>query len=118
MRRLFVAAALASFLGACSTTQIESSAATIEGDIQAGAAALCGIVPTIGTILSVVGAVTGTTEITTLAGVGVTAIESDICSAAPATSSARYKALPLRSVAPATIGVEPHGVAVTGWRAG
>ena len=116
MKKFLIIAGLATSLGACSTAQITADAGVIESDIQAGAAALCGIVPTIGTILSVVGAVTGTSEITTIAATGITAVENDICTAAPPAASARYRALPLRSTAPATIGVEPHGISVTGWR--
>lgn len=116
MKRFLPAFIVLALLGGCTTAQIESTAATIEGDIQAGSAALCGIVPTIATILNVVGAVTGTTEVTTLVGSGITAVEADICSAVPPTASARYRALPRRGTSPATIGTTTHGVTVTGWR--
>ena len=117
MRKVLALVVLAPLaLAACTAAQIEQSAATIEADIQAGSAALCGIVPTIGTILAIAGAVTGTSEITTIANAGIAAIEADICSAAPASASARFKALPLRSGIPAVIGTSAHGVVVSGWR--
>ena len=115
-RKLMLASVGLLALAGCTAAQIESTAATIEGNIQAGAAALCGIVPTISTILAVAGAVTGTSEITAIANAGITAIENDICSAAPAATSARYRALPRRGAAPAVIGTTAHGVKVTGWR--
>src|ERR1700685_4618657 len=76
MRKLLLCCILAGFtLAGCTAAQIEQSAATIEGEIQSGAAALCGVVPTISSILAVVGAVTGSTEITTIANTGIAAIE-------------------------------------------
>lgn len=119
MRKLMLGAALASLLAfaGCTSAQIETDAANIESSIQAGTAALCGIVPTVSSIMSVVGIVTGTTEITTLVGAGVTAVEQDLCSAAPSPASSRFKALPLRAAAPGIIGTTQHGVTVTGWRA-
>lgn len=118
MRKTFFAAisGAALLLAGCSTAQITADAATIEADIQAGSAALCGIVPTIGTILAIAGAVTGTSDVITIANTGISAIEADVCSAAPAAASARLRALPLRSGVPAVIGTSKHGVTVSGWR--
>ena len=117
MRNLLLASTACAFiLAGCSTAQIESTAAQIEADIQAGSAALCGIIPTIGTILNVVGAVTGGGAVTTLIGTGIAAVEADICSAAPPAASARYRALPLRSNAPANIGISGRNIVISGWR--
>lgn len=116
MRKLLLVSVAAMSLVGCTAAQIESGAATIESDIQAGVAATCGIVPTVGTILAVVGAITGTTEITTIANAAIAAVEADICSAAPAAASARLRSLPLRSSVPVSIGTSRHGVPVYGWR--
>ncbi len=116
MHKLLLCSAVALSLGACTTEAIENATSTIEGDIQSGTSLLCGVVPTLASITSVVAAVVGQVEITTLSAAAEQAIENDICSAAPAKTSARYKALPLRSAAAAAIGVTQSGVAVRGWR--
>lgn len=118
IRRLLFATTLSASLAACSAAQIETSAATIEGDIQAGAAAACGIVPAISVILQVAAAVIpGAAAISTIGQAGVNAVEADICSAAPPVASARYKALPRANAGAAvSIGVSAHGVPVSGWR--
>lgn len=121
LRSLLLAApvAAASILAGCTSTQITSAAATIESDIQAGSAALCGVIPTVTSILDVVSAVVPGGSVLSVAGSAVTAVEADICSAAPPAASARYKALPRASSPglPATIGTTQHGVVVSGWRA-
>lgn len=119
MRKFMLGAAVASFVAVagCTTAQIEQATSTIEGDIQAGTATVCGIVPTLASVADVVFAVTGQTEISTLSNIAVQAVESDICSAAPSTQSARYRALPTQAAAPAVIGKSRHGVVVSGWRA-
>lgn len=104
-------------LGGCTAAQIEQAAATVENAIQDGTAALCGIVPTIQSITSVASVLfPGAASITAIAVAGEQAIEQDICAAAPAPASARYRALPLRGAAPAVIGVTPHQIVVKGWR--
>jgi hypothetical protein len=119
MRNLMLGGALAAFigLGGCTTAQIEQATATVDGDIQAGTATICGVVPTLASIADVVFAVTGQTQISALSNVAVQAVESDLCSAAPAKQSARFKALPSQASAPAVIGKSKHGVVVSGWRA-
>jgi hypothetical protein len=119
MRKFMLGAAMASFvaIGGCTTAQIEQATSTVEGDIQAGTAAVCGVVPTLASIADVVFAVTGQIAISTLSNVAVQAIEADLCSAAPATQSARFRALPTQTSAPAVIGRSKHGVVVSGWRA-
>lgn len=118
MRKLLIPFAAIALLGGCTAAQIESATTTVEGDIQAGAALLCGVVPTLTTITSVAGVLfPGAASITQIAVAGEAAIEKEICSAAPAPSSARYKALPLRSATPAVIGTSAHQVVVEGWRA-
>ena len=121
MRKIMLGAALAACvaLGGCTAAQIEQAANTIEADIQAGTAAACGIVPTLQSITSVASVLfPGVADITGIAAAGEQAIEQDICTAAPPTASARYRALPrLRATAAATIGVTTHGVTVQGWRA-
>ncbi len=119
MRKLMLASALSAFigLGGCTTAQIEQATSTIEGNIQAGTAAVCGIVPTLASIADVVFAVTGQTAISTLSNAAVQAVEADLCSAAPSTQSARFRALPSQASAPAFIGKSKHGVVVSGWRA-
>jgi len=121
MRKIMLGAAMAACvaLGGCTAVQIEQAANTIEGDIQAGTAAACGIVPTLQSITAVASVLfPGVAGITSIAAAGEQAIELDICTAAPAPASARYRALPrLRAAAAATIGVTAHGVAVQGWRA-
>jgi len=119
MRKFMLGAALASSiaLAGCTAAQIEAAATTVENDIQAGTAALCGIVPTLPAITSVAGVLfPGISSITEVAIAGETAIEKEICSAAPPPASARFKALPLKSAPPAVIGRTAHGVVVTGWR--
>ena len=119
MRKFMLGAALAAFAGltGCTTAQIQQATTTIEGDIQAGTAAICGVVPTLGSIADVVFAVTGQTVISALSNAAVQAVEADLCSAAPSTKSARFKALPTPSATPAVIGTSKHGVVVSGWRA-
>lgn len=119
MHKLMLGAALAAFVaaGGCTTAQIEQATTTIEGDIQAGTSAICGIVPTLSSIADVVFAVTGQTAIAALSDAAVQAVERDLCSAAPSTKSARFKALPAQTSAPAVIGKSRHGVIVSGWRA-
>jgi hypothetical protein len=119
MRKLMLGVALVAFVGlaGCTTAQIEQATVTIEGDIQATTANVCGIVPTLASIADVVFAITGQTEISTLSNVAVQAVEKDLCSAAPAAQSARFKGLPLRAAAPTVIGQSKHGVVVSGWRA-
>jgi len=120
MRKFMLATALCTTLGACSAAQIQSATTTIEGDIQAGVAAACGIVPTLATITSVAAVMfPGSAGLIGIVASGEAAIEADICKAAPPPASARYRALPRAAygVAPATIGVTPHDVVVRGWRA-
>jgi hypothetical protein len=121
MHKLMLGAALAPFvaLGACSTVQVEQTAAQVEQAIQSGAAAACGVIPTVSTVLSVIAAVTGQSEIVGLTQGAIAAIEGDICSAVPAPASARFRALPRASLgkAPAVIGVSKSGTTVVGWRA-
>lgn len=119
MHRLMLGAALSALMlaGGCTTAQIEQAAGTIEGNIQAGTAAICGIVPTLSSIADVVFAVTGQTEIAVLSNAAVQAVEKELCSAAPSTQSMRFKALPAQSSAPAVIGRSKHGIVVSGWRA-
>ncbi len=120
MRKFAFAAFMsaAALLGGCTTAQIEQATTTVEADIQAGTAALCGIIPTLQTITSVAAVMfPGISSITAVAVAGEGAIEQDICSAAPAPASARYRALPRVGSAPAVIGVTPHQVVVHGWRA-
>ena len=119
MRKFMLGAAMASFVAlvGCTTAQIEQATSTIEGDIQAGTAAICGIVPTLASIADVVFAVTGQTAISVLSNAAVQAVESDLCSAAPATKSVRFRALPTQSSAPVVIGTSRHVVVVSGWRA-
>jgi hypothetical protein len=119
MKKFLIVAALAggAMLGGCSTAQIENATTTIEGDIQAGTSLLCGVLPTLTSITSVVGAVIGQVEITTLSAAAEASIENAICNAAPTPASSRYRALPRASfgAAPASIGTV-NGVPVTGWR--
>lgn len=120
MHKFMLGAVLAAFIGlagGCTTAQIEQATATVEGDIQAGTAAVCGVVPTLASIADVVFAVTGQTVISALSNAAVQAVEADLCSAAPSTKSARFRALPTQSAAPAVIGTSKHGVVVSGWRA-
>jgi hypothetical protein len=118
MRKFMLGAVLASFtaLGGCSTAQIEQAVQTMDSTIQAAVAGTCQIIPTLGSIADVVLAVTGQPSIAALSNVAVQAVETDLCSAAPTAQSARYKALPLKSALPATIGRTKHGVVVSGWR--
>ena len=121
MRKLAIVLLCSCSLGACTSAQIQSATTTIEGDIQAGVAGACGIVPTLATITSVAAVLfPGSAGIVGVIAAGEAAIEADICSAAPAPASARYRALPRAGVgAPAaTIGLTPHDVVVKGWRAG
>lgn len=119
MRKLMLGGALVVLIGlaGCTTAQIEQVTSTVEGDIQAGTAAVCGIVPTLASIADVVFAVTGQTAISTLSNVAVRAVEADLCSAAPSAQSVRFRALPSQASAPAFIGKSRHGVMVSGWRA-
>ena len=120
MRKFMLGAALASSiaLAGCTAAQIEAASTTVENDIQAGTAALCGIVPTLPAITSVAGVLfPGIASITEVAIAGETAIEKEICSAAPPAASMKFKALPQRSSSPAVIGTTAHGVPVAGWRA-
>lgn len=114
MKKFFVVVALATTMLGCTTAQI----AQVEADIQAGTAALCGVIPTVTSILDVVEAVTGTSVFTGLTNTTIAAIEADICSAAPTPASARYRSIPLRSSGrlPVVIGQTQHGIVVTGWR--
>jgi hypothetical protein len=116
--RKFIIPAFAGFLllGGCTAAQIEAAQNTIEGDIQAGTSLACGIIPTLETITSVAGVLfPGIGSITAIGAAGETALENAICKAAPPAASARYRALPLKSGAPALIG-SVQGVPVSGWR--
>jgi hypothetical protein len=119
MKKLLVAALITGplVLAGCTAAQIEQTAATVESDIQAGAAAACGIIPTIGTVLSIVGAIyPPATSIAEIGAAGIAAIEAEVCSAAPPATSMRFKALPTRASTPAIIGTSVHGVTIQGWR--
>lgn len=114
----FIFPALAGFLllGGCTAAQIEAAQNTIEGDIQAGTSLACGIIPTLETITSVAGVLfPGISSIAAIGAAGEQTLENAICKAAPAPASARYRALPLKSGAPAIIG-SIQGVPITGWR--
>jgi hypothetical protein len=114
---LISAVAVPLILGGCTAAQIESGAATIEADIQAGAAAACGVIPTVTSILDIISVLYPPgTAVTAIAAAGISAIEKEICTAAPPISSARLRALPLPGNIPAVIGQSSHGVVVSGWR--
>lgn len=101
------------------TTQIEQTAATVEANIQAGTAAACQIVPTLGTIATAVLAITGQADIASLSSAAVSAIEEDLCtSIANPVAAARLRAAPTPGAGkPVVIGKSNAGVKVTGWRA-
>lgn len=120
MRKLAIALLCAGSLAGCTAAQIQSATTTIEGDIQAGVAAACGIVPTLATITEVASVLfPGSAGLIGIVASGEAAIEADICKAVPPAASAKFRAIPRAAygVAPAVIGVTPHGVGVTGWRA-
>ena len=120
MRRaiLGLTAFVAITLGGCTTAQIATTVTQIEGAIQSGVAIACGIVPELNVITTVAGALfPGLGSILALTAPEITAVENEICTAAPAPASARYKALPRYGSYPAPIGTTVHvGVHVTGWR--
>ena len=114
-------------LGGCATSTITTGVQTIESEIQSATASLCGFVPTLETIDGVAAAVAGVipgigTSISVVLGLGATglaAVEQDICSTVPPPASASFRKL-------ARIG-SPHAsktgvlhyttmsVPVTGW---
>ena len=110
----FVAITLGGCAGTATTVQ------TIESEIQAATAALCGFVPTLETITAVAAAVTGTIPgvgaVLAIAGTGLAAVEADICSAVPPPASAARARLPrLGSAYAGRAGTTAHGIPVTGW---
>lgn len=117
MRKFILMALLGGTLAGCTAAQIESATTTVEADIQAGSAALCGVVPTLQTITSVVGVLfPGIASITAIAGAGETAVEQEVCSAVttPAAQARLRASVPGMAV---NIGVSAHQVMVQGWRA-
>ena len=118
MRKFAIDSLLSAFaLAGCTAAQIESASTTVEADIQAGSAALCGVVPTLATITSIVGVLfPAAAGITTIAGAGEAAVESEVCSATT-TPAAQARLRATSPGIPATIGVSKHQVVVQGWRA-
>ncbi len=108
MRKFLIAASAAASigLGGCATTGGVTSPTDITSfiaQVQATTSAVCSFVPTVETVASVIGAVTGP------AGAGIVAtangIASAICSAvAPAKASGK-----LRAAQPTVAGVAIHG---------
>ena len=127
MRKVMLGTAMATalVLGGCAgtlpniTTQIEQTAATIEANIQAGTAAACQIVPTIGTIVTAALTITGQSDIASLSSAAVSAIEDDLCTSTQnPVAAARLKAAPTPGAGkPVLIGRSNAGVKVTAWRA-
>ena len=103
-------------LGGCTTSQIQQAEAQIQDAITAATSIACGVIPTANSILAVVGTLYPGLSLIALAGPALQAVETDICSAVPPAASVRYRALPLKTGLPGTIGQSTHGVVVTGWR--
>jgi hypothetical protein len=116
-RVAITAAAGVTLLASCTTAQIEQAEAQIQTVIANATSISCGIIPDAISIINVVNVLYPGIPLLALAPGALSAVEQEICTAAPPVASARYRAIPRRGVkSSAVIGQSQHGVVVTGWR--
>jgi len=120
--QLLAAVATVALLAGCTTAQIQSAVTaeqTAIQDVQNVVAAACGFVPTVQSIVSDVGVLFpqyGGTVAAAIVNGGITVLQKDICSAAPAPAALSARLRGSSAAAPVTIGKSTRGVVVQGYR--